>query len=375
MNDVSLLLVGIGGYGENYIKELMTRDIPGVFLAAVADPFLDRSPWKASVLERGIPVFRTPAEFYAAGGTADLVVISSPIHTHYDYIIAALEHGSDVLCEKPVAISLELMDDLIERERKSGRFVAVGYQLCFSKDVRAMKADVLSGLYGSPVRMKSLRLMRRGDQYYARNGWAGKLSCHGEHVFDSPVSNACAHQIQNMLYLLGASSETTSDVTAVEGELWKGRPSIENYDAAALRIHSDTGVELLYYTAHCLDEKKVGPMGVYEFENGTIVNQDDSFVGTLADGTVRDYSLCAKGERMQKLYDAIECVRTGMRPACSLVTARAHVKCVMLAQRLPVLLRYDAEKKTADGDGYFAIPDLARTYLRSYENWRLPREL
>ncbi len=375
MNDVSLLLVGIGGYGENYIKELMMRDIPGVELTGVADPFLDKSPWKGPIMERGIPVFRTPGEFYSAGGKADLVVISSPIHTHYDYIVAALDHGSDVLCEKPVAISLDLMDDLIARERKSGLFVAVGYQLCFSRDVLAIKADVLSGLYGKPVRMKSLRLMRRGDLYYARNGWAGKLNCHGEHVFDSPVSNACAHQIQNMLYLLGPSTETTADVLDVDGELWKGRPSIENYDAAALRIHTDKGVDLLYYTAHCLDERKVGPMGVYEFEKGVIVNQEDSFVGTLADGTVRDYSVCEKGERMQKLYDAIACVRTGSRPACTLETSRAHVKCVILAQRLPVLPRLDAERKSADDDGYFAIPDLARTYLRSYENWCLPREL
>lgn len=375
MNEVSLLLVGIGGYGENYIKELLSREIPGTALVAVADPFLDKSPWREAIAGHGIPVFRSPDEFYAAGKKADLVVISSPIHTHYGYIVTALEHGSNVLCEKPVSISLPMMDELIERERASGLFVAVGYQLCFSRDVLAMKNDILSGMYGVPVRMKSLRMMRRGDQYYARNGWAGKLNCHGEHVFDSPVSNACAHQIQNMLYLLGSSIGTTAGITGVDGELWKGRPSIENYDSAALRIHTDRDVDLLYYTAHCLDEKKVGPMGVYEFEKGIIENHDDSFIGTLADGTVRDYSLVGTGERMQKLYDAIGCVRDGSRPACSLATARAHVECVILAQDLPVVLRYDAQKKTAEGDGYFAIPELARTYLRSYENWCLPREL
>lgn len=376
MGKVKVLLVGIGGYGENYISEFLNADIPNAELAGVADPFIFKSPFKDEIERRNIPVCSSPEEFYLRYGSVDLTVISSPIHTHCGYILSALAHGSNVLTEKPVVISLEKMDELIAAEQKSGCFVAVGYQLCFSPDVLQLKKDILSGMYGRPVRMRSLRIMRRGDKYYARNGWAGKLSCHGEYVFDSPLSNACAHQLQNMLYLLGSEMEASADVSSLEGLLYKGRPSIENFDAAALKVKTDGGIDLYYYTAHAADEKKLGPISTFEFEKGVITEDSNSFVGTMNDGLEIDYSRVEKGKKMQKLYDSINCVSSGCRPYCTLASSKAHVKAVLMAEDLPVYLRYDAVRKMdEDGDYYYSIPGLSQMFLDSYRNWKLPQRI
>lgn len=373
MDKVKVLLVGIGGYGENYIKEFFERNIGNASLVAVADPFIEKSSYKDQIRERQIPVYRSPEAFFLSGGKADLTVISSPIHTHYEYILTALENGSNVLVEKPVTVSLEKMEKLIEAEKKSSLFVAVGYQLCFARDVLELKRKVLSGELGAPIRMKALRMMRRTDKYYARTGWAGKLECHGEFVFDSPVSNACAHQIQAMLFFLGHDMESTGSVKGVDGVLYKARRDIENYDAAALCIHTDEGVDLHYYTAHCLDEKKVGPFIEMEFEKAVIKSSDDNFRIEYKDGRVEDYSSHEKGERLQKLYDSIDSVLSGTRPAVTLSTSLAHIKCVIEAEKIPVYLRYDAVRKTAeDGDGYWCIENLKDEYLRAYDNWTLP---
>lgn len=372
MKDVSLLLVGIGGYGENYIREMLTSAPANTSLVAVVDPFIDKSPWKEEIARLGIPIFLTLEEFYANGRKADLVVISSPIHTHYAYITSALEHKSNVLCEKPVTIDAKKMGDLIKLEQDSHQFVAVGYQLCFSSTLLELKKDIQEGKFGFPIRFKSLRMMRRGDAYYSRNGWAGKLRCHGELVLDSPLSNACAHQLQTMFYLLGRTVETTAIPKSVEGFLLKGRPSIENFDAAAVCFHTDENVDVYYYTAHCVDEKKVGPLGMYEFERATITEQDDVFTAVFTDGTVKEYGKGNQEPKLNKLHQAINCVRTGKRPSCTLVSSLAHTRAVILAQGLPVHLALSAERNIRGDDPYWSVPGLKAAFLKAYEAWKLP---
>ncbi len=369
---IKVLLVGIGGYGENYLKEMLENPTLTPYLVGIADPFAFKSPMMARVKELGVSVYSSPEEFYLKGGIADLVVISSPIHTHYSYVLLALEHQSAVLVEKPVVISAERMDALREAEKRSGRFVAVGYQLCYSRHVQRLKKDILSGLYGKPIRARSLRLMRRGDNYYSRNGWAGKLSCHGEYIFDSPLSNACAHQLENMLFLLGGENDGACDVVSVSGVLYKARPDIENFDAAALRMTTDTGVDLYYYIAHPVDSAKVGPISTYEFTAGTVEEENDIFVGKLKDGSKIEYHPDSDEKKMQKLYDAIEAVEHGTKLPCTLRTAVGHMNAVIMAEHLPVYLRYDAERKRINDDGYYSIRGLEDEYLSAYREWSLP---
>ncbi len=368
MERIPVLLVGIGGYGENYVREFLENDVPDAYLAGVADPFVYKSPYSKRLEELGIPTFQSPAEFYAKN-KACLTVISSPIHTHYSYVMCALDNGSNVLVEKPVTIDLDKMDAMIRRQKESGLFVSVGYQLCYSRDVLALKKDILSGVYGRPLRMRSLRMMRRSSSYYARNGWAGRFSCHGEYVLDSPVSNACAHQIQNMLFLLGDDMGSTADVLSVSGKLYKGNPEIQNYDAAALRIATDKGVDLFYYTAHCLDEAKVGPVSTFEFERARIEEKDGVFTAFLNDGGTVDYGAVDKGLRLQKLYDSVSCCFSHEEPVCRLESALAHTKVVLMAQKLPCFLRFDAQKRTEGQEYYYAIDKLAEEYMGLYSSW------
>jgi Predicted dehydrogenases and related proteins len=372
MKTVSILLIGAGGYGENYVKEMLSGTVEGTTFLAVADPFIQTSAYKAQLEEKGVKLYESPEAFYLDGGKADLAIISSPIHTHYSYIMACLKAGSNVLCEKPVTIDEGKMKALIEAEEKSGKFVAIGYQMCFQRDLLALKKDVMAGLFGAPKRMKAIRMMRRTDSYYRRNGWSGKLSCHGEYIFDSPLSNACAHQAQNMLFLLGKDMENTAKVESVDGVLYKARVNIENFDAAAIKIETDCNVPLYYYTAHCLDEKKVGPFGEFEFEKATIIDENDRLVAHFADGSEKDYGTIDKGLRLQKLYDAVTAVREGTRPVCTLKTAFEHTRLVIMTEKLPVYLRYDAEVKSDEGDGYYAIKNLATDWLSCYRSWSLP---
>ena len=367
-----VLLCGMGGYGENYVKEYLERDVLGSSLVGIADPFADRSPLFSEVRSRGIPVYDSMESFFEHD-EADLVIISSPIHTHYPYVMTALEHGSNVLLEKPVCFDPEQFRQMIEKSADTGLFVAVGYQLCFSKDVLALKRDILDGVYGKALRMKTIRLMRRNDIYYGRSNWAGAVTCHGELVYDSPFTNACAHQFQNMVFLLGKATDESATTVSCKGILARIRPDITNCDTASLEFVTEDNVVLQYHASHAVDEVKVGPLSEYEFELGTVVQGEKGFVGNLKDGRIIDYTTMDKGERLEKLWESVRCVQGGRTPVCTLKTALEHTHAVLMAQKMGVvdLSDHAIAKKDDKGSVYYTIDGLGNELVNAYAQWRI----
>lgn len=211
---VKILLLGICGYGSNYIKEISERDIPGIKIEGICEVVPNAADLYPIIKEQNIPIYQTPEDFYKEH-TADLAVVSTPIHLHYSQIVTCLTHGSNVLTEKPVCTSVEGAHKLEQLEKETGKFISVGYQLNYSRDVLALKHDILDDHFGKPIYMKALHAMRRGDKYYARNSWAGHIDVKGCAVNDSPFNNACAHQFQVMTFLLGERLERAAELADV----------------------------------------------------------------------------------------------------------------------------------------------------------------
>ena len=382
MEKIQVLLAGTGGYGARYLELLLNEDGGFFEFAGAVDPFVSSSPHFTEMKARNIPVYHRPEHFFAEK-RADLTIISSPIHTHYPYTLVCLRNGSYVLCEKPVTSSLAHMDELITEEKKSGLFVAVGFQLCFSQDSLTLKKDILDGLFGKPLEFKAICMLRRGTNYYKRNGWAGKLNYEGQAILDSPLQNACSHELMNMLFLLGDRLEKSDNVVSAEAELWQGRPDIENFDAAAIRFITGMGVKIHFYTAHCIKENMAAPIGEFCFEKAVVrwENQGQSsnagFTAYFRDGRVKTYDIDT-GKPLQKFYDTVEAVRSKAPPICTLETVRPHTQCVTLVQQFPVT-KVPPEKLvrevTAEGDVFYYAPDLEKALFLFYEKSALPSEL
>ena len=391
MKKISVLLAGIGGYGTGYLNELLdaanlqdsanpmdSKDLP-FFFAGAADPFAERSPRFAELMDRKIPVYKTPDEFFASGGKAGLTVIASPIHTHYPYIVTAFKNGSYVLCEKPVTGDLARLDDLITQEKKTGLFCAVGFQLCFARGTLALKKDIMDGVLGKPVEFKAIQMPKRGDKYYSRNNWAGKIRVEGELIYDSPLNNACGHDLQLMLFLLGNEMDNSAEVTSVKTEAWKARPDIENFDAYALHI-TTAAAAIRYYTAHCVNTPPRGQRGEFLFEKALVrwgENNNAELTAYFNDGRIKNYEVPLKNSIKEKFYDCLEAVKTGKPPYCTLKTVRNHLKCVTEAQKLPVkqipLEKIVYEKNIGDEPWYY-VPGLAEAFLKSYGENVLPSQ-
>jgi len=329
---VSVVLVGIGGMGAAYVRELLEAKEPEAFrIAGAVDPEPARCPGLAELEALGVPLFAKLEDFYAAR-KADLAVISSPIQFHEAQTRTALAGGSHVLCEKPAAGTIGEARAMLAAERASGRWVAVGYQWSFSAAVQSLKRDIRDGLYGRPKRLKCLYLWPRDENYYRRNDWAGKKrDAAGGWILDSPAQNAMAHDLHNMFYVLGKETDVSAVPVEVEAELYRANP-IENYDTAALRARTSEGVEILFYATHASRGDK-GPVFAYEFEKGVVrcVSRTSGIWGELPGDERKDYGV-ADADGMRKLWDSIRAARTGKRPVCGIEAASSQTLCINAMQ-------------------------------------------
>ncbi len=138
-----IVLVGAGGYGRLYVETMAQRDY-GADLAAICDidPHLaDRIP---IIREQSIPIYPSLEAFFA-NDTADLAVLVSPVHFHTDMVLLCLAHGLNVLCEKPLCLTTQEAETMRTAAQKAGRFLSIGYQIDYRRDVLALKQDILAG--------------------------------------------------------------------------------------------------------------------------------------------------------------------------------------------------------------------------------------
>lgn len=119
-------LVGTGSLGIRLGAEF--RRLPTADLVAVAD--IDEESVTAASRELGVPPSSryTSYEQMLDEEDLDAVAIVTPNGLHYDQSVAALERELDVLCEKPIATTIEDARDLTERAEASDQTLMIGYQ-------------------------------------------------------------------------------------------------------------------------------------------------------------------------------------------------------------------------------------------------------
>jgi predicted dehydrogenase len=372
---VTIGLAGIGGYGGNYLTQIFDESQnSGIQLVGAVDPFAERSPHLARLNEAQVPVYATVDEFYT-NHSADLLIIVSPIHHHMAQTRLALEYGSHVLCEKPLAATIQDGLQTLALEQERGRFVAVGYNWSFTDQIQALKGDIMNGRFGRPLRAKSLVLWQRWQPYYTRNDWAGRIQSEGgAWILDSPVNNATAHYLHNLFYLLGDTVDSSAQPVDVQAELYRAN-AIENYDTAVLRCHTADDVEILFYTAHPVPSN-VEPIFEMAFEQAVISYQGpgSEIVAQFHNGRQQSYGDPSESAHTSKLPRCIENIRQGSLPLCGVAASTAQTRAMNGAQESAAILSFPAGLIHDRGElGW--VEGLSETMLVCYERNLLPSEL
>lgn len=373
---MKIVLAGAGGYAGLYVDQFL-KDIDAIEWVGVCDPYVKSAASYEKIVQAGIPVYDTLEEFYKEN-TADLCCIAVPTYLHEPMSRYAVEHGSHVLVEKPAAPTEEKVLSMMRAEEETGKFIAIGFQWSYSAAVQNLKKDILAGLLGKPVELKTFISWPRNKAYFTRGtGWAGKISLNGELLLDSIASNACGHYVHNMLFVLGASMEEAAEAVSVEGDCLRAN-AIENFDTCALRFRTADGTPLLMVASHAAGVNR-NPEFVYTFENAVVRFAEDDgsrIIAEFKDGTVKEYGNPFENSHEEKVHACMRAAANGETPVCTVKTALPHVKAVeMVYREIPIrdfpeeLIRVD--EKT---DGLY-VEGLYDQIVRAYEEGKLLSEI
>ncbi|HUW58905.1 MAG TPA: Gfo/Idh/MocA family oxidoreductase [Planctomycetota bacterium] len=139
-------LIGAGSFGLFCLEQY--RSMPGLKLSAVADA--DAARACEAGRRFGLDVCETPAELLGRDDV-DVVHVATPPATHRTLCEQALSAGKHVLCEKPLATTLEDARAVAAAAGKAGRLLAVNLVMRYDPVCALVKRLIDDGLLGEPL--------------------------------------------------------------------------------------------------------------------------------------------------------------------------------------------------------------------------------
>ena len=165
MQPIRIAIIGHGFMGHEHEK--MLSDFPGIQLIG----FSDKDPAQLEDVRPGLKRYQSNEQLIN-DPEVDIVLIAANNNQHHDLVIQAANAGKHVICEKPVAMSLQQLDEMEAACRANNVRFTVHHQRRFDPDFRTAKAVYDSQTLGDVYTIKS--------SLYGFNG-----NMHDWHVFIS----------------------------------------------------------------------------------------------------------------------------------------------------------------------------------------------
>lgn len=223
--EVRFAIIGTGVIAEVHAREIAA--IPGARLVAVAGKSEERA--KAFARRYGAVGYADYRDMLRRGDI-DVVNICTPSGTHGDLAACALLSGKHVMIEKPMEITLEKADRILETAAASGLKVAVISQHRFDPSVIRVKREIDSGKLGALVMAEAAVNWYRTQGYYDSGQWRGTWQWDGGGV----LMNQSIHTIDILQYLMGP----VESVFALTGTMAHERIEVEDVAAAVIRFRN-----------------------------------------------------------------------------------------------------------------------------------------
>ncbi len=187
---ISVGVIGVGGMGGRHAENLNSR-INGAQVAAVMDADSERlnrvgaERGGAKAFDDGMDLIRDES--------VEAVVIASPDSTHASLVLECIRNGKPVLCEKPLAATVEEARQVVEAESGIGRkLVQVGFMRRYDPEHVAVAREATNGDIGRPLMFKGVHRAPEVPE-----SWDSEFV----------IRNALVHDLDSARWMLGQEIE------------------------------------------------------------------------------------------------------------------------------------------------------------------------
>lgn len=226
-------LIGCGRISTNHIKAALNNNLNIIAVCDVVESQMENVLSKHNLQTNQSIKRYTDYKKMIDENKIDLISIATESGIHAEIALYCIEHKINVIIEKPMAMSIDDADKIIDAQKKYNVKVSACHQNRFNIAVQHVKKAIDEGRFGKISHGSIHVRWNRGKDYYDQAKWRGTWKDDG-----GCLMNQCIHGIDLLRWLLG------SDVTEV-------------YGATRQQFH------------HYLEAEDVG-MALVKFKNGSI---------------------------------------------------------------------------------------------------------
>ena len=256
-------IIGAGMIGRFHAKAI--TDMSNGTLHSV----LDRSEERAKELaaEFGIKAY-TDIDEFLADPELEIVTVGTPSGAHLDPTLASLNAGKHAIVEKPLEVTIERVDQLIEAAAKNGKTLAAVLNRRFHPGMNAFKKAADEGRFGTLASASAYIKWFRDQAYYDSAGWRGTWALDG----GGALMNQSIHTVDALIHLAGPVKSVQANTVCLAHE----RIEVEDHCVAVLEF--ENGARGVIEASTCCWSKDGHPARVQlSGTQGSVFLADESF--------------------------------------------------------------------------------------------------
>ena len=201
--------IGCGRIATNHLKAAVVNHLEIAAMCDIIPEKMDALLAKHS-LEKDQSIHRyTDYREMIEKEQPELVGISTESGLHAEIALFCIEHGVNVIIEKPMAMSMADADRIVEESKKYGVKVCACHQNRFNPAVQATRAAMEQGRFGTLSHGSIHVRWNRNRDYYTQAPWRGTWAQDG-----GCLMNQCIHGIDLLRWMLGDEVEEVYGQTA-----------------------------------------------------------------------------------------------------------------------------------------------------------------
>src|SRR5438874_4664671 len=255
-------IVGCGMIARFHVRAL--AELPGTRVVALVDKITPLAEKMKQDLSLPCDVHADLADALKRKDV-DIVIISTPSGAHMEPAVAAASAGKHVVVEKPLEITPERCDRIIDTCDKNNVKLCTIFPSRFGDANATLKAAVEAGRFGRLTLGETTCKWWRTQEYYDKGGWRGTWKLDG----GGALMNQAVHNVDLLLWLMGPVTHITGFTATLAHE----RIEVEDTAVACLRFKSGAlGVIQATTSVHPGYPKTIA---VHGDRGSAVIEQDD----------------------------------------------------------------------------------------------------
>ena len=271
MKKAKFAIVGCGRISKHHIAGIAAA--PLAELTAVCD--IDENAAKKACESAGINKYYLNLSDMLEKEKPDVLCVCTPSGMHGAHAIEAMERGINVLCEKPLDIKSDMLDKMIEVQKKNHVILGGIFQRRNAAVMRILKEKYDSGAFGDIIFVSAKMDYYRDDEYYKSAAWRGTRELDG-----GCLMNQCIHGIDSLLYLAG-------DAESVYAKCERRERNIECEDTASALIKFKNGATGIVEATTCVNPGQDTVISVSGTCGSASVGDGGIYTWDFTDGSAR----------------------------------------------------------------------------------------